>query len=147
VGHDRVTRSGPLAGGSRNTFEFRYDRWCGWILGLFGSGRRFSRVVVAPDEVDVQLGIAFRGAIDRSAIRAARDWNGSVYGWGAHGWGGRWLVNGSSKGIVVLDIDPTGGGNVLGFPVKLRELALSLEDPDGFCAALGLTRQPVPADG
>ena len=124
-----------------STFAFRYDRWCGWILGLFGSGRRFSRVVVGPTDVDVQLGIAFRGTIPRSSIRAARDRSGRVWGWGAHGWGGRWLVNGSSHGIVVLDIDPTGGGRVLGFPVTVRELALSLEDPDGFCAALGLTRE------
>ncbi|MFW2334141.1 hypothetical protein [Ilumatobacter sp.] len=130
-----------------STFDFRYDRWCGWILALFGSGRRFSRVVVGPAEIGVRLGIAFRGTIDRSAIRTARDWDGRVFGWGAHGWGGRWLVNGSSSGIVVLDIDPTGRARVLGFPVKLRELALSLEDPDGFCAALGLTRRTATADG
>jgi hypothetical protein len=124
-----------------NSFEFRYDRWCGWILGVFGSGRRFSHVVVGPTEVEVQLGIAFRGTIHRSTIGAARDWHGRVLGWGAHGWNGRWLVNGSSRGIVVLDIDPAGRARVLGYPVKIRELALSLEDPDGFCAALGLTRE------
>ena len=139
VSGDRVDRSGSPGGGP-DRFEFRYDRWCGWILGLFGSGRRFSRVVVGAADVEVQLGIAFRGTIDRSAIRAARDGNGRVLGWGAHGWGGRWLVNGSSKGIVVLDVDPVGSAKVLGYPVTVRELALSLEDPDGFCAALGLTR-------
>jgi hypothetical protein len=129
-----------------STFDFRYDRWCGWILGLFGSGRRFSRVVVGPTDVEVQLGIAFRGTIDRSAIRAARDRTRTVMGWGAHGWGGRWLVNGSSKGIVVLDVEPVGRARVLGYPVKVRELALSLEDPDGFCAALGLRRDAAPDD-
>lgn len=122
-----------------NTFSFRYDRWCGWILGIFGSGRRFSRVVVDATAIDVRLGIAFHGRIERSAIRSARPWRGRVYGWGAHGWRGRWLVNGSSHGIVVLDVEPPGAARVLGFPVTVRELGVSLEDPDGFCAALGLT--------
>lgn len=119
-------------------FSFRYDRWCGSILGLFGSGRRFSRVRVGEDVVDVRLGIAFQGTVDRSAIQGAHRWTGRVFGWGAHGWRGRWLVNGSSKGIVVLEIDPAARSRVLGFPVKVRELALSLEEPEAFAAALAL---------
>lgn len=121
-----------------HTFPFRYDRWCGWILGIFGSGRRFSRVVVDATGIDVRLGIAFRGRIERSAIVSARPWRGRVYGWGAHGWRGRWLVNGSCHGIVVLDVEPPGRARVLGFPVRVRELGISLEDPAAFCAALGL---------
>ena len=123
---------------SAASFEFRYDRWCGWILGALGSGRRFSRVVVTSTDLDVALGLAFRGVIPRQSIRSARRWQGRVFGWGAHGWRGRWLVNGSSKGIVVLDVDPAGAGRVLGFPVTVRELALSLEDPEGLCEALGV---------
>lgn len=118
-------------------FAFRYDQWCGWILALFASGPRFSRVIVSDDNLDVQLGIAFKGVVPRSSIVATRRWRGRVWGWGAHGWRGRWLVNGSSKGIVVLHIDPPGKGRVLGFPVKLRELAISMEDPEGLCKALG----------
>jgi hypothetical protein len=120
------------------TFAFRYDRWCGWLLGLFGSGRRFSRVTVTEDALEVRLGIAFSGVVRRSAIRSATRYRGPVLGWGAHGWRGRWLVNGSSKGIVVLHIDPPGRGRVLGFPVKLRELMISMEDPEGLAAALDL---------
>lgn len=126
-----------------STFEFRYDRWCGWILGLFGSGRRFSRVVVRPGEIEVRLGFGFRGTIDRASIRSARAWTGVVSGWGAHGWRRNWLVNGSSRGIVVLDIEPTGRARVLGFPVRVRELGLSLEDPDRFCAAPGFEWEPT----
>ncbi len=62
-----------------------------------------------------------------------------MLGWGAHGWRGRWLVNGSSSGIVVLDIEPPAAARVLGFPVAVRELALSLETPEACCSALGLT--------
>ncbi len=123
---------------TQTRFQFRYDRWCGWILGLFGSGRRFSRIVVTETDLDVQLGVAFRGVVPRSSIRSARRWRGPVFGWGAHGWRGRWLVNGSSKGIVVLGVEPEGSGRVIGFPVKVRVLALSVEDPEGLCAALGV---------
>ncbi len=123
---------------STSSFDFRYDRWCGWLLGAVGSGRRFSRINVTETELDVQLGPAFKAVIPRHTIRSARPWKGLVFGWGAHGWRGRWLVNGSSKGIVVLEVDPPGAGRVLGFPVKVRELALSVEDPEGFTIALGL---------
>jgi hypothetical protein len=124
-------------------FSFRYDRWCGWILGVFGSGRRFSRVIVTANGLDVRLGIAFQGVVHRASIVAAKRWRGPVLGWGAHGWRGRWLVNGSSKGIVVVHVDPPGKGRVLGFPVKVRELALSMEDPEGLCEALGLELEPA----
>lgn len=119
-------------------FAFRYDAWCGWLLGLLGSGRRVSWVDVTDDDVVVRLGISFRGSVPRSSIRSLRRWSGVVFGWGAHGWRGRWLVNGSSKGIVVLEIDPPAQGRVIGFPVRLTELAVSLEDPDGFGEAVGL---------
>lgn len=128
------------------TFAFRYDRWCGWLLGALGSGRRVSRVVVSETELDVRMGIAFRGMIPRESIGGARRWQRRVLGWGAHGWRGRWLVNGSSKGIVVLAVDPPAAGRVLGFPVTLRELALSLEDPVGLCKALDLRFEPA-SDG
>jgi hypothetical protein len=38
---------------------------------------------------------------------------------------------------VVLAIDPPARARVLGVPVRVRELAISLEDPVGFAAALG----------
>jgi hypothetical protein len=46
-------------------------------------------------------------------------------------------VNGSSHGILVLAIDPPERARVLGVPVRVRELAISLDDPVGFAAALG----------
>ena len=60
-----------------------------------------------------------------------------VGGTGVHGWAGKWLVNGSTKGLVIMDIDPPARGYVLGFPVRLRQLAVSTADPEGFLAAIG----------
>lgn len=135
----RASSDGARSGSAVRRFSFRYDRWVGWILGLFASGRSVSRVLVGPDEVDVRLGIAFSGKIPRSSIVSLSSWRGSVWGWGAHGWRGRWLVNGSSKGIVVLNIEPPAQGRVIGFPVKVKELAVSLEDPEGFSNAVGIS--------
>ncbi len=66
---------------------------------------------------------------------------GPVWAWGAHGWRGRWLVNGSARGLVRLTIQPAGGGRCLMFPIALRQLTLSLEEPEQFIAALA--EQPV----
>ena len=39
----------------------------------------------------------------------------------------QWLVNGSGPGIALVDIDPPAEGHVTGFPVRLRQVLLSLE--------------------
>jgi hypothetical protein len=109
--------------------DFRYDRWCGWLLGLLGSGRRFSRVIMCDDVISVKMGWSFRAEIPRANITSASAVDRRVYGWGAHGWNGRWLVNGSSKGLVTLEIDPAVRARVCGVPVKLRQLTVSLVDP------------------
>jgi hypothetical protein len=118
-------------------FAIRYDRWCKWLLVICGTGPRWSRATVDRDRVVVRMSYAFSAALDRSVIRSVRPWSGRVWGWGVHGWRGRWLVNGSSHGIVVLAIDPPARARVVGVPVRVRELAISFEDPVGFAAALG----------
>lgn len=57
--------------------------------------------------------------------------------WGVHGWAGRWLVNGSRSGIVRIDIDPACRAWVLGLPVRLTTVKVSLAEPDAFCATVG----------
>jgi hypothetical protein len=60
---------------------------------------------------------------------------------GAHGWGGRWLVNGAPDGIVTTELNEPVRAFVSGFPIRLKELSVSLEDPEGFLAALGAPRR------
>ena len=117
-------------------FEFRYDRWCGWLLGLLGMGRRFSHVTVTVDSVRVVMGWAFSVTVPRSSINEAVASDGRVMGWGVHGWRGRWLVNGSSHGLVKLTIDPPAPSRVIGARGRLRQLRISLVDPDGFLQAV-----------
>ena len=60
-------------------------------------------------------------------------------GWGAHGWRGEWLVNGSSSGIVRIELEPPGRAKVCGVPVELRVLRVSVEDPAGLRQCLAST--------
>ena len=103
------------------------------VLGLHSKN---SFVEVDDDEIRVRMGWAFRGTVPRSSTRSVTDDTERVLGWGVHGWRGKWLVNGSSSGIVRLDIDPEARVRVAGVPVRLRILRVSVEDPAGLCAAL-----------
>jgi hypothetical protein len=104
---------------------------------LLGLGPRRSGVDIDDSTMTVRLGWGFRARIERTAITAAAPNTGRVMAWGAHGWRGRWLVNGSSQGIVVLTIDPPGRGRVLGWPITVRELAVSMDDPGHLLELVG----------
>jgi hypothetical protein len=121
-------------------YEFEYARWCGWLLGLLGMGRRFSAVIVDADVVTVRMGWAFRTEIPRASVAAVEPDDGMVLGWGVHGWRGRWLVNGSSRGLVRFAIAPPVRARVCGFPVRLTTLRVSLQDRDAALAALSSPR-------
>lgn len=93
------------------------------------------------ENVRVQMDWAFRARFARSSVaRATPGVKGIILGLGVHGFAGRWLVNGSLDGLLTLQLAPEQRAFVLGLPVKLRELQLSLEQPDAFLAALQRTR-------
>jgi hypothetical protein len=58
---------------------------------------------------------------------------------GVHGFGGRWLVNGAGDGVLDLRFEPPQKGHVIGWPVTLRQLLVSVDDPNALAAALGRT--------
>lgn len=126
-------------------FAIRYDRRWKWLFVVCGLVPRWSRVTVDRNRVVVKMSYGFSSALDRSVIRSLRPWTGRVWAWGVHGWRRRWLVNGSSHGIVVLEIDPPARARSLGFPIRVRELAISFEDPVGFAAALGFDLLTLPS--
>jgi hypothetical protein len=125
-------------GDTGQRFAIRVDPLFRWLFAVMGAGARHDLVDVGPQYVQVRLGWLFRTTIDRSAIAGVEHHANMYGGWGAHGWRGRWLVNGSSKGIVQIDLEPRQRAWLLGFwPLRLRVLYVSLIDPDGFLAALG----------
>ncbi len=87
--------------------------------------------------VAVRMGWAFRGEFPRAAIASARRSEARPLSRGVHGLTGRWLVNGSGQGLVSLSLRPWQRGYVLGFPVRLQELIVSVEEPEEFIRALG----------
>ncbi len=119
-------------------FAIRVDPAFRALFALLGAGASHDYVELGPVGLRVRLGWLFRAEIPRSSLGAATHHADMYGGWGAHGWRGRWLVNGSSKGIVEVAVDPVARASLMGFwPLRLRTLWVSLEDPDGFLAALG----------
>ncbi len=118
-------------------FPIRYSRFNAVLMGLLGMGPRSSGVEVDDDEVRVRMGRWFRATIPRPSIVDADRYR---YVWWAYGvhfvWRGPWIVNGSGHGVVSVTVDPPVGARALGFPITLRQLLVSLEDPDGFLAAI-----------
>jgi hypothetical protein len=101
---------------------------------------RDAYVELGPDTLRVQLGITWRAEIPRASIVSAGHDATRTISIGAHGWGGDWLINTSTRGLVVLALDPPARARCLGMPHSLRKLHLSLADPDAFLAELALSR-------
>ncbi len=120
----------------RIRFPIRFDaayRALSTALLILPSG---SFVEVTEGEVRVRMAWAFHAEFPRSAVASVTDHDRAPLSRGVHGWSGRWLVNGSGEGIVSIALRPTQRGYVMGFPVLLRELRVSVEDPAGLKAAL-----------
>jgi hypothetical protein len=116
--------------------ELRYERWFLPFSVPLGCGPKQSEVRIDGDSLHVKFGWGFRTQIPLSSITKAEPNNERVYAWGAHGFRGRWLVNGSSKGIVELTIDPPAKAYVMGVPIKLRLLDVSVTEPDALIEAV-----------
>jgi hypothetical protein len=104
---------------------------------LLGVVPEHCRVEVDEGALRVRMAWLFGMDVPRANVRAVARDNSRVLGWGAHGWRGKWLVNGSSSGLVRIELDPAGHGRVAGVPVTVRVLRVSVDDPDGLVDALG----------
>jgi hypothetical protein len=140
MSEDTTTSDDPNAA---RPFTLSFNRFMQALMTPLFAGPRRCCVEIRPETLQVTMGAggwAFAATVARSSIAGVDRVSGPVWGWGAHGWRGRWLVNGSGRGLVRLTIDPRGRASCLAIPVKLRELTLSLDDPAGFVAALGSPR-------
>ena len=122
-----------------DSFELSFTPLVRRVMTLVLAGPRHCRVSVEPSVLRVTMGVAgwaFRAEVARASITRVEPVSGRVWSWGAHGFRGRWLVNGSSRGLVAVTIEPTGTARCLGVQIRLGELTLSLDDPSGFIDAL-----------
>jgi hypothetical protein len=125
-----VTHAGETA-----HFPISFDGWYRVLSTALGLLPSSSYVSVGADEVEVRMGWAFRSRFPRSAVESAAELDIAPLSRGVHGFGGRWLVNGSGRGIVRLQLSPRQRAHVLGIPVGLTSLLVSVADPSALARA------------
>ncbi|MGW4652460.1 hypothetical protein [Kitasatospora sp. NPDC004289] len=128
----------------QSTFTIRHDRWFTPLARATALPPSRSTVTVDHDTVHVRMGWAFRARIPLASITSAVPDRRPVTGWGVHGFSGYWLVNGSSRGLVSLTVEPPARCRVTGLSLRLRELRISLDHPEEFLALLA-ARRSTPA--
>ncbi|MGB0101521.1 MAG: hypothetical protein WBP61_14685 [Nocardioides sp.] len=94
------------------------------------------RVEVTRTALIVSLGWTFRVAVPRVAIESVDSVPWRRLSIGAHGWRGRWLVNTAGGPLVRVRIAPATPGRLLGVPIPIRELTLSIDDVAAFLTDL-----------
>jgi hypothetical protein len=121
---------------ARQRFPIRFSKVSAVLMRVVGMSPARSYVELDGDVVRVRAGLAFRADIPRASIGAVQPRPYVWTAYGVHGWRGRWIVNGSGHNVVSIAIDPPARARVLGVPVKLRDLWVSLAEPDRLQAAL-----------
>ena len=114
----------------------RFDRLSSTVFRIFHPGTPSAYVEVDDLEVRVQMGWTFSAVIPRATIANVAEVHRRVISRGAHGWRGDWLVNGAGDGLVRIEVEPRVRGRVLGVPVRVRTLTVSVDDPRELVAAI-----------
>ncbi|WP_055402299.1 MULTISPECIES: hypothetical protein [unclassified Mycobacterium] len=120
--------------------ELRYERWYLPLSVPVGLGPKRSELRVEAGTLHVKMGWAFDAHIPLASITSAAPAQDKVLTMGVHYAKGRWLVNGSGKGLVTLTIEPPVEAKAVGRTVSLRALCVSVTDPDALVAACTGTR-------
>jgi hypothetical protein len=115
--------------------ELRYERWYVLLSTPLGLGPKTSEVRIEDGILHVKMGWAFDARIPVASIVRAEASDERTFTAGVHYSNGRWLVNGSGKGLVKLTIEPPVPAKVPLRTVELRSLVLSVTDPDALIAA------------
>jgi hypothetical protein len=113
-------------------FPIRFDAWYRLLSTAVFLPLSGAYVDVENDRAEVRMSWGFRASFPVAAVVRTSLLDRKPISRGVHGRKGRWLVNGSGKGIVVIDLEPEQDAQVVGFPVHLRQLMVSVEDPDGL---------------
>ena len=115
--------------------ELRFDRWYLPLSVPLGLGPKSSELRVEAGNLHIKMGWAFSASIPLASIKNAEPADTRVYAAGVHYGSGRWLVNGSTKGLVKLAIEPAVRAKVWKRSVTVSELWVSVTDPDALIAA------------
>lgn len=115
-------------------FPIRFDPWYRVLSSALFLRPSDSYVEVTEDAVVVRMGWAFSARVPRSAVAEARRSEQAPLSRGVHGFAGRWLVNGAGDRLLLLELQPPQRARVLGLPVSLRQLLVSVDDPDDLAS-------------
>ena len=127
-----------MVGMSPERFPISFSRFNRVLMLLLAITPARSYVDVRSDVVECHLAWAFHALIPRSAVRSPRPAKRVYLTAGAHGWRGRWLVNGKTTGLMEFDVDPPVRARLLGLQIiRLRTLVVSVDDVAGLIAVLG----------
>ncbi len=100
-----------------------------WLLPFLLLPARASYLRIEGDVVKVRLGWAFRTKFRRRDVTDVAN-HRPVLSIGVHGWKGRWLVNGAHRPMAIISLAQPVRGRVVGLPVMLRELWVSVDERD-----------------
>jgi len=107
----------------------RYGNPWRWILPLFLLPARTAYLRIDGETVKLRMGWAFRTKFARSDVTEVAK-HRPVVSVGAHGWKGRWLVNGAHRPIAIIRLAQPVQGRVMGFPVTVQEIWVSVDNRD-----------------
>jgi hypothetical protein len=128
---------GTMVNSSAVRFPILFDSWYRGLSTLLLLRPSRSYLEVLGNEVQVRMGWGFRARFPKSAVVSVSEYRGpSPLSRGVHGLLGRWLVNGSGRNLVAIDLEPRQRAYVIGLPVRLHQLIVSVEDPAAVIAAL-----------
>ena len=117
-------------------FPISFDRPYQLLSSLLLLPPATAFVEVGTDAVSVRMGWAFRSAFPRSAVASVSESASRPISRGVHGFAGRWLVNGSGQGIVDITLAPPQRAYLMGFPIRLRHLLVSVAEPPSLIKSL-----------
>jgi len=122
--------------GESMRFAITFDPWYRWLSTVLGLPPSSAYVQITGEQVEVRMGWAFRSRFRRSEVSSAGAVDIRPISRGVHGFGGRWLVNGAGRGILRIELSPAQRAYMMGLPVRLRELLVSVGDVSVLAAAL-----------
>jgi hypothetical protein len=105
----------------------RYSKPWSWILPLLLLPNSLAYIEIDGETIRVRMAFGFRARFTRGDISEVST-HRAVLSIGAHGWNGRWLVNGAHRPIADITLALPVRARVLGFPVQVRELLVSVDD-------------------
>ena len=111
-----------------------------WLLALLGGTPERSYVEVGADGLEVRFGsfsqrIPFREVISVVVYARTVPWYAYFIGWRTNLRGGVALV-GAAENLVKLELRTARRVSLMGIPTTMRELYVSLENPDAFLRAV-----------